>query len=343
MLSLFDALYYRYPRSVSAVLLASLGFALATWITWPLLPQFERALPSGDSPWGTVPMLNSWILWWNAAQLRYGFEQYWHAPIFAPEYGTLAFSEPQPATMLAAPVVWLISIPAGYNAYLFFSVTMNLAAGYWFLRNCRCSFLPSLAGGIAIALHPLAIDNIERRKDTIAAHEALIQQIQGATRASESELYELISYASLPIQYIPPRSVFNDIVASGATLLIRSDELRLALAEFDQGIRWLERTDDSSWSVWESRLQPLLEGRVPRVERLRQGLRNSLRGDVPFGESLHKPDFDGVLADPRFEDMLAERWLRLQNGLNALKGVNAMAERIVGLIDVELETEKPSQ
>lgn len=161
MLSLFDALYHRYPRSVSTVLLTWLGFVLATWITWPLLPQFERALPSGDSPWGTVPMLNSWTLWWNAAQLRYGFEQYWHAPIFAPAFGTLAFSEPQPATMLAAPVVWLISIPAGYNAYLFFSVTMNLAVGYWFLRSFRCSFLPSIAGGIAIALHPLAIENIE--------------------------------------------------------------------------------------------------------------------------------------------------------------------------------------
>ena len=209
-------------------------------------------------------------------------------------------------------------------------------------RIAEQNYLGSLRQEIVESIN-LAIDNIERRKDTIAAHEALIQQIQGATRASESELYELISYASLPIQYIPPRSVFNDIVASGATLLIRSDELRLALAEFDQGIRWLERVDDSSWSVWENRLQPLLEGRVPRVERLRQGLRNSLRDDVPFGESLHKPDFDGVLADPRFEDMLAERWLRLQNGLNALKGVNAMAERIVGLIDVELETEKPSQ
>ena len=209
-------------------------------------------------------------------------------------------------------------------------------------RIAEQNYLGSLRQEIVEGIN-LAIDNIERRKDTIAAHEALIQQIQGATRASESELYELISYASLPIQYIPPRSVFNDIVASGATLLIRSDELRLALAEFDQGIRWLERTDDSSWSVWESRLQPLLEGRVPRVERLRQGLRNSLRGDVPFGESLHKPDFDGVLADPRFEDMLAERWLRLQNGLNALKRVNAMAERIVVLIDVELETEMPSQ
>ncbi len=161
MLGLFNALYYRYPRSVSAVLLAWLGFALATWITWPLLPQFERALPAGDSPWGTVPMLNSWILWWNAVQLRHGFEQYWHAPIFAPEYGTLAFSEPQPATMIAAPVVWLISIPAGYNAYVFFSVTMNLAVGYWFLRSCRCSLFPSIAGGIAIALHPLAIENIE--------------------------------------------------------------------------------------------------------------------------------------------------------------------------------------
>ena len=209
-------------------------------------------------------------------------------------------------------------------------------------RIAEQNYLGSLRQEIVEGIN-LAIDNIERRKDTIAAHEALIQQIQGATRASESELYELISYASLPIQYIPPRSVFNDIVASGATLLIRSDELRLALAEFDQGIRWLERTDDSSWSVWENRLQPLLEGRVPRVERLRQGLRNSLRGDVPFGESLHKPDFDGVLADPRFEDMLAERWLRLQNGLNALKRVNAMAEEIVRLIDIELEVEKSSQ
>ena len=203
-------------------------------------------------------------------------------------------------------------------------------------RNYLASLRQEIAEGINLGL-----ENLERRQDTIEAHETLIQQTQGAARAPESELYELISYASLPIQYIPPRSVFNDIVASGATLLIRSDELRLALAEFDQGIRWLERTDDSSWSVWENRLQQLLEGRVPRVERLRQGLRNSLWGDVPFGESLHKPDFEGVLADPRFEDMLAERWLRLQNGLNALNRVNAMAENIVRLIDIELEREKP--
>ena len=203
-------------------------------------------------------------------------------------------------------------------------------------RNYLASLRQEIAEGINLGL-----ENLERREETIKAHETLIQQTQGAARAPESELYELISYASLPIQYIPPRSVFNDIVASGATLLIRSDELRLALAEFDQGIRWLERTDDSSWSVWENRLQPLLEGRVPRVERLRQGLRNSLWGDVPFGESLHKPDFEGVLADPRFEDMLAERWLRLLNGLNALNRVNAMAENIVRLIDIELEREKP--
>lgn len=199
------------------------------------------------------------------------------------------------------------------------------------------SYLVSLRREIAGSLDMAAID-IRRRQRAITAHEKLVAQIQGAARASDIDLYELISYVSLPIQYIPPRSVFNDIVASGGTLLIRSDELRLALAEFEQGLHHLERIDTSTWSVWEDRIQPLLEGRIPRVERLRLGLRASISDDVPFGESPYSPDFDGVLADPRFEDMLAERWLRLKSGLNALERVNSRAEDIARLIDLGLET-----
>ena len=198
------------------------------------------------------------------------------------------------------------------------------------------SYLVSLRQEIAESLE-LAAQGIDRRERAISAHVQLVAQVQGAARATDSELYELISYVSLPIGYIPPRSVFNDIVASGGTVLIRSDELRFALAEFEQGLQYLERIDASSWKVWEDRLQPLLEGKIPRVERLRLGLRRSVSNDVPFGESPHSPDFEGVFADPRFEDMLAERWLRLRNGLNSLKRLTASGEEIVRLIELELE------
>ncbi len=88
--------------------------------------------------------------------------------------------------------------------------------------------------------------------------------------------------------------------------------------------------------VWGQRIQPFLEGRIPRVERLRQGFAGT-RTDLPFGPSPHKPDFDGVLADPRFEDMLAERWLRLRDGLHSMQRLSTFATEIIKLIDVELE------
>jgi hypothetical protein len=67
-------------------------------------------------------------------------------------------------------------------------------------------------------------------------------------------------------------------------------------------------------------------------------LRSKWTDDVPFGNSPHAADFDGVLADPRFEDMLAERWLRLQNGLDGIKRLGKHAENLVRLIDIELQS-----
>jgi len=196
-----------------------------------------------------------------------------------------------------------------------------------YLGSLRQEFADSLAA---------AASSEELRHVTVAAHESLVAQIQGARRAPDGDLYTWISLASYPIQYNPPRAVFNDLVASGGTLLIRSDELRLALARFDQELVYLKDVDDTTWAVWGQRIQPFLEGRVPRVERLRQGFA-ATRTDLPFGQSPHKPDFDGVLADPRFEDMLAERWLRLQNGLLSIQRLSTFATEIIKLIDVELE------
>jgi len=198
------------------------------------------------------------------------------------------------------------------------------------------SYLSSLRRELAESIE-IANQSIEAREIAIAAHESLVAQVQGAPRGTVGDLYLWVSSVSLPIQYIPPRSAFNDTVASGGVLLIQSDDIRLALAGFDQGLRHLQLIDSASWAVWEERLQPLLEGRIPRVERLRQGLRAQWTDDVPFGKSPHTADFDGLLADPRFEDMLAERWLRLQNGLDGIERLRKHAEDLVRLIDIELQ------
>lgn len=181
----------------------------------------------------------------------------------------------------------------------------------------------------------IASENEELRRKVVEAHVALIAQIQGEPRASESDLYEWVSLLSYPLRYYPRRAVYNDIMASGGTNLISSSEIRIALAEFEQGIRYLEQFDETSWAVWEQRIQPYLEGRVPRVERLKQGYARNRR-DMPFGDSPHAPDFEAILADPAFEDMIAERWLRLQNGTLAIGRISLLSVKIIELIDAEI-------
>ena len=181
-----------------------------------------------------------------------------------------------------------------------------------------------------------AEENEELRRKVVDAHVSLVDQIQGAPRATDRELYEWISLLSYPVQYFPPRAVYNDIMASGGTNLFDSADIRIALAEFEQGIRFLSQYDESSWTVWEQRIQPFLEGRIPRIERLRKGYARNRR-DIPFGESPHTADFDDVLTDPAFEDMIAERWLRLQNGTLAIGRIISQSRYIVELIDAHLE------
>ena len=201
-------------------------------------------------------------------------------------------------------------------------------------REDEEDYLVSLRQELADSIE-IAQENEELRRKVVDAHVFLVAQIQGATRATDRDLYEWISLLSYPLRYYPPRAVYNDKMASGSTNIISSAEIRIALAELEQGIRFLEQYDQSSWVVWEQRIQPFLEGRIPRIERLRQGYARDRR-DMPFGQSPHTADFDAIFVDPAFEDMIAERWLRLQNGTLAIGRVISQSERIVDLIDVEL-------
>lgn len=135
----------------------TLGFAtLATVSIWPA-PRFARTtLPTGWSAPGTIPMLNAWTIWWNADRLRHGLAGYWNAPIFYPETGTFAFSEPQPATWIVAPLVWLMGSPVpAYQVYLMATLTLNALLAVRLLRTLRVRWATAAAGGAAVLLLPL--------------------------------------------------------------------------------------------------------------------------------------------------------------------------------------------
>src|SRR5207249_9478426 len=63
--------------------------AVAIAATYPLIRELSTHLPNdlGD------PVLNSWILAWDARSLRHGFSHLWDAPSFFPYKDTLAYSD----------------------------------------------------------------------------------------------------------------------------------------------------------------------------------------------------------------------------------------------------------
>lgn len=129
---------------------------LAVWATWPLVRNATTSQPIGIMPVATVPLFNLWTIWWNADRVLHGFQGYWNAPIFHPTPGAFAFSEPQPTTLLVAPVVWLSgSLVLAYNVYLLLSLVLNGLFATRLLRDCEVGRMAAVGGGMALVLLPV--------------------------------------------------------------------------------------------------------------------------------------------------------------------------------------------
>lgn len=88
--------------------------------------------------------------------MLHGFQGYWDAPIFHPVADTFAFSEPQPATILVAPVIWLTgSRVLAYNLYLWLSLVLNGVFAERLLRILGVNRFLAVAGGAAMLLLPI--------------------------------------------------------------------------------------------------------------------------------------------------------------------------------------------
>lgn len=124
------------------------------------LQTLDSTLPVENETLSTVALFNAWTIWWNADRISQGFRGYWDAPIFFPEPNTFAFSEPQPATLLVAPVIWITgSRVLAYKAYLLLSLTLNGFVAAVLLRR-KTGFWIAALGGLAMLLLPAVHMNI---------------------------------------------------------------------------------------------------------------------------------------------------------------------------------------
>lgn len=130
---------------------------LALWTTWPLVLYPTTRLPLGTEVARTVPLFNAWTIWWNADRVLHGWNGYWDAPIFHPSKNTFAFSEPQPTTMVVAPVLWLTdSRVLAYNIYLWGSLVLNGLMAQRLLRLVGVGGAIAIGGGAAMVMLPIA-------------------------------------------------------------------------------------------------------------------------------------------------------------------------------------------
>lgn len=138
--------------------LISLGIylALALATTWPVVQHATSRLPIGTEISKTVPLFNAWTIWWNADRLLHTGRGYWDAPIFYPTGDSFAFSEPQPTTVLVAPILWMSdSRVLAYNAYLWLSLMLNGFFAERLLRLVGMGKAIALGGGAAMVLLPI--------------------------------------------------------------------------------------------------------------------------------------------------------------------------------------------
>lgn len=135
-----------FSRKFGAASLAYLGLAVVMF--WPLVRRLRTGVPHdvGD------PLLNTWILWWNAHAVPFT-ERWWNGPAYWPLPDFLALSEHLVGlTLLSTPLQWLGAGPQlSYNTVLLLSWPLSAMAAYllaWHLtRRHDAAFIAGLVFG----------------------------------------------------------------------------------------------------------------------------------------------------------------------------------------------------
>jgi hypothetical protein len=142
-------------RPVAAwVLAAAFYVALTVALTWPLVTQLADVLPHdlGD------PVLNAWIIWWNAHAVPLT-ERWWNAPIFFPSNGALAFSETLLGLLpITAPIQWSGGSPiTAYNVAFLLTFPLSALAAHALVLRLTGRHDAAVIAGLVYGFNPFRI------------------------------------------------------------------------------------------------------------------------------------------------------------------------------------------
>ena len=133
-----------------AVVAAFVGLTVVR--TFPLVLNLRASLPAdlGD------PLLNAWILAWDADRLRGGLRGLWDAPIFFPYPKTLGYSEHLLGiAVFTAPLQWLTENPLlVYNLAFLASYALAGVGMYLLVRSLTGRRDAAFVAGAAFAFGP---------------------------------------------------------------------------------------------------------------------------------------------------------------------------------------------
>ena len=145
------------PR-VEAMLVLGAYAALTIVLTYPLVRRLAAHLPNdlGD------PVLNAWILAWDASRIRAGFRGIWDAPAFFPYRHTLAYSENLiGVAIFTAPLQWIAGNPVlCYNAAFLGSFLLAGGGMYLLARELTDRRDAAFLAGLVFAFTPYRIAHL---------------------------------------------------------------------------------------------------------------------------------------------------------------------------------------
>jgi hypothetical protein len=157
-----DLLHGTSKRQFGAAAAAALYAVAAAIFTWPLALGLARDIPAdlGD------PLLNAWILAWDADHLLRFFSgdlvalrEFWNANIFYPEPLTLAYSEHLFAQAFQILPVYAITgnIILSYNLLFLSTFVLSGLGMYLFVRESTGSRCAGFAAGLIYAFAPYRV------------------------------------------------------------------------------------------------------------------------------------------------------------------------------------------
>ena len=142
---------------LSVCWLAAGGYvAVALALLWPLPLRLTTHM-TGD-PFGD-PLLNAWVLGWDAERLRHGLQGLWQAPLFYPAPDTLAWSEHLLGiAVFVAPAYWLTgNLVLVYNIALLGSIVLAGVGMYLLIRELTGRSDAAWLGGLLFACLPYRV------------------------------------------------------------------------------------------------------------------------------------------------------------------------------------------